>query len=459
MRKIDPRASTAMLMHKFSMSEFLWSMVFMFGIISFAFFLLPDSVADMQTEGKSDVWNFVVHSLLSVFGERTSQLIVHAVGGLFAGIVTVVCFVVTRNMLLQGMRTLRLLDFCRIRFQLMYWMLLLVLSMVLSGTFVNDLACVTSISASVVMSCVAVGFTVLYLRVKRPILLVVVFTTTGALSALTLTGGIVLLISFVILYVPVLRCIWLPTAQWQPGFGGGVVGMAYGSGEIAYGTKYLPLDGGSNEDEKFELYNRFEERMRLSLFLFFFTGFLMMLTLVIGGGMIMGGNLKTVFLDWVGGFSHEFAALISMKDLPVVGCGMMIAMIFVLYRFKRMLNAEYYLTVLDMLRISTGAMIACGVLVGIGRGLILASTQGTCVTWFVTLSIQILACILILMAVVVFLVNVKCRRCRSKPDDSDDGKLVGKYNRMSIPLLLFIDVIPLVLLVAATVRLWQRFLG
>lgn len=133
-------------------------------------------------------------------------------------------------------------------------------------------------------------------------------------------------------------------------------------------------------------------------------------------------------------------------------------MVFVRYRFYRMLDDEYYILTKDVIRLVFAALVAAAGLLGIGLSLVLRGDVSTSGLVFVPLSLQIVAGLVMLMSIIVFLVNMKCRKCMGGDEESEGDNAVRQFNWMAIPFLLFLDVCPAVLVAFATYDVWRKFL-
>ena len=197
------------------------------------------------------------------------------------------------------------------------------------------------------------------------------------------------------------------------------------------------------------------ERIRLLLLLCFVMGFVFTLTLVFGYGMLSGAGVKDIVLQWLSCFGAELKEMLAAVELMTLACCVTISFLFVNYRLARMFDIEYCLKLNDLFRLGAGFLLACAILICIGRRV--PFVVGACLyeTPLLPLAIQVIASEVILEVAAIFLVNLKCRKISSETETADGTNVARQYDWMKVLLLLFFDLLPVFLLAAAIGCFWR----
>lgn len=366
-----------------------------------------------------------------------------------------------------------MIEYYRIRVRLFYWTLCVVLAISCSRFYIDLFVPVTPRAVLLATSCLAIWLVISFLRLKRPIFLIVEYALLGALSAVSATGFAMLLISSLILFIAKFNIDTTSVAKWVSGLGrgrgygyGGSYGSYGGYGRYGssgssygyYGYADEPEVPETSKADKAEQRALLAERLRLSLILFYCLGFIAMLALLFVCGVASGAGVKELLLEWLGHLWLEVKCTLASSDMMAVVCAVTISVVFVRYRFYRMLDDEYYILTKDVIRLVFAALVAAAGLLGIGLSLVLRGDVSTSGLVFVPLSLQIVAGLVMLMSIIVFLVNMKCRKCMGGDEDFEGDNAVRQFNWMAIPFLLFLDVCPAVLVAFATYDVWRKFL-
>ena len=332
-----------------------------------------------------------------------------------------------------------------------------VLSFTLSQFFIELLTPVTQVTVNVVLVSLAVWLSILYLRVKWPIFLCAAFALLGTLSAVSITGVIMLIVVTMILFFA-----GKSQSQCVSGYGydhENAYGVGYGSycvSQDAYGT--TPYGEVETDEPGLTANALLAERFRLLLLLSFIMGFVFTLTLVFGYGMFSGEDVRDIVLQWLSCFGAELKGMLTAVELMALACCVAIAFLFVNYRLARMFDIEYYLKTKDLIRIGIGFFLACVVLICIGRRIPFVAGPCLCEMSVLPLAIQVIASEVILEVAAIFLVNLKCRKIYpAVTGDVDDTKVVRQYKWMRVLLLLFFDLLPVFLLAMGIGRIWSDF--
>ena len=455
-------SSTVNLACRFSAIEFAWSLLVMVLVTAFVFVFAPSSaaVASQGHSVASAIWQALEAAVRSSFGESSLPLLSRGCGSILAGISAAVSFVVIRYFLFLMLRKLRLLEYYRISGRLLIWSFSVALSIAFSRSFVDLFVPVTPRTVNVMFACMVIGLTVYFIRVNHPLILIVAYALAGVLSALSVTGIVALVILVTILVISKNHVTLQRFSKWMTGYGyGGDAYGAYGAygEESAYGVDDS-AEVATRTDGVWETQALMAERLRLSLFLFFVLGFAATLSLIIVFERSSDVSMRTAFFDWVRCYVVEVKSAMAASKLFFVVCCETIAVVFVLYRFDRLLDAEHYLTANDMVRVILSAMIAAAVLLGVGSGTFSVVDFSTYEIRFLPFAVQVVAGLAILMAIVVFLVNMRCRKFVCSKGDSESWKMVRQYSRMGTLIVFFFDVSPVVLLVIATFYFWRAYL-
>ena len=307
------------------------------------------------------------------------------------------------------------------------------------------------------LACVTIGLVIRFLRTNCPVYLIAGYLLLGALSALSVTGVITLLASMLILLVAKIYYARAANIKWIAGNGNAYSSTCGGYGGYGYGGYPAYADCAESEnDELGEVQSEaMTERLRLMTIMFIFLGFVAMLVLLVFCGKGMGLSAKDILIDWIGWYVKELDGSVTV-NLVAVFCIQAIALIFATYRYGLMLDEEHWLTAKDVFRIAAAAFVAMVILFEVGQATSAAFGRITCAILLVPIAIQVASCFVIMMSVVIFLVNLKCRRVRQSQRSGDDE--VRLYRRMVIPLLLFFDVAPWLLLAFATSYVWRMFI-
>lgn len=464
MKKTEMLSSTVNLACRFSMAEFAWSLLVLVVVAAFAFVFAPPSagVASQGNPVACAIWQVFGAAARSGLGESSVQLLSRGCGSVFAGISAAVSFVVVRYFLFLVLRKLRLLEYYRISGRLLIWSLAVALSIALSRAFIDLFVPVTPTTVDVMLGCVVIGLTIHFIRVNHPFLLIVAYALAGVLSALSVTGIVALAVLVTILVVSKNHVAQQRFSKWMTGYGYGGE-YAYGSygvygTEGAYGFDDTAEVAPTRQDGVKEAQALMAERLRLSLFLFFALGFVATLSLILVFGRSQDVSVRTAFLDWGGCYVAEVKNAMAASKLFFVACCEAIAVVFVLYRFDRLLDAEHYLTASDMVRVILSAMIAAAVLLGIGSGTFSVTDFCAYEIRFVPFAVQVVAGLVILMAVVVFLINMRCRKFIYSEGDVESRAMIRQYSRMGALIVVFFDVSPAVLLAIATFHIRRAYL-
>lgn len=366
-----------------------------------------------------------------------------------------------------------MIEYYRIRVRLFYWTFCVVLSISCSRFYIDLFVPVTPRAVLLATSCIAIWLVISFLRLKRPIFLIVEYALLGALSAVSATGFAMLLISSLILFIAKFNIDTTSIAKWMSGFGhgrgygyGGNYGSyggygGYGSSGNSYGY-YGYADGLEDSEtgkvDKTAQRALLAERLRLSLILFYCLGFIAMLALLFVCGVACGAGVKELLLEWLGNLWLEVKCTLASSDMLAVLCAVTISVVFVRYRFYRMLNDEYYILTKDVIRLVFAALVAAVGLLGIGLKLVLRGDVSTRGLVFVPLSLQIVAGLVLLRSIIVFLVNMKCRKCMVGDEEFEGDNTARQFNWMAIPFLMFLDVCPVIFVAFSTSDIWRKYL-
>ena len=452
MQRQELIAPVETLMYAFSKSEFVCSLLVFFVVTLLSFFYSSDSVAGAQTGSyvTAGIWHQGCNWLRAVLGDQQWRVYSRCMGCVCAGFTASVCFVAIRHLLFYLIGKLRLVEYCRVRARLFSWTMCVVLSFTLSQFFFELLIPVTQGTVNVVLSSLVIWLSVLFLRVKWPIFLCAAFALLGFLCAMTITGVLMLIIVSIILFLAkrsMTPCIPGYAYGHENAYGGGY--GSYGAPQGAYGSYgYGTAQYGAVEiDESDRMANAFmAERIRLLLLLCFVLGFVFTLSLVFGYGMLSGAGVKDIVLQWLSCFGAELKEMLAAVELMTLACCVTISFLFVNYRLARMFDIEYCLKLNDLFRLGAGFLLACAILICIGRRVPFVVGACLCETPLLPLVIQVVASEVILEVAAIFLVNLKCRKIHSVTENTDDMKAVRQYKRMRAVLLLFFDLLPAFLL-------------
>lgn len=460
MKRTEAMTSTAKLAGRFSVGEYAWSLSLMLVVAVFAFLFAPDPAASpMGTCARCSVWQAFGAAMGSVLDEPSRRLLSRGCGSVFAGITAAVCFVAVRYFLFLVLRKLRLLEYYRISGRLMAWSLLVTLSIALSPHFIALFVPITAAAVNVVLCCMAIALTILFIRVNHPLVLIAAYVLAGVLSALSVSGVVVLAAETMVLLVSKNRGAGERLSKLMSGYGYGQEYAyrgygAYGEGG-AYGSYALDDSQDTAAGGILEAHALVAERLRLLLFLFYGMGLVTALAALLVIGRSLDMDVRHVFSDWLGCYVEEAKRAMMVGKLFLVACCEAIAVVFVFCRFDRLLDVEHYLTTSDVIRIVLAILIATGVLLGIGCGFSPFADVCLYEIQVVPFAAQALAGFVILMAVVVFLVNMKCRKFVCVAGDDEVRAMVRRYSWMGIPIVLFFDALPVVLLAIATFHVWR----
>lgn len=461
MKRPELIAPVETLMYAFSKSEFTCSLLVMFVVALLSYFYASDSVAGAPTGScaTAEIWHRGGCWLRAVLGDQQWCVYSRCIGCACAGFVAAVSFVAIRHFLFCLIGKLRVIEYCRVRTRLFSWTMCVVLSFTLSPFFFELLIPVTQGTVNVVLGSLVILLSILFLRVKRPIFLCVAYALLGALSAASITGVIMLIVVSMILFLAkrsMTPCIPGYAYGHENAYGGGY--GSYGEPQGTYGSYGYGTAQYGAVDESDRMANAFmAERIRLLLLLCFVMGFVFTLTLVFGYGMLSGAGVKDIVLQWLSCFGAELKGMLAAVELMTLACCVTISFLFVNCRLARMFDIEYCLKLNDLFRLGAGFLLACAILICIGRRVPFVVGACLCETPLLPLAIQVIASEAILEVAAIFLVNLKCRKIHSVTENTDDTKAVRQYKRMRAVLLLFFDLLPVFLLAMGIGRFWRVF--
>lgn len=463
MKRSDLNASIVTLMYGISKFEIVSSLLVMFAVALFSYFFASDSVAGAQAGSSltTDIWHHGGRWIRAFLGDVQFREFSRVVGCVCAGFAAAVFFVFIRHFLFYFAGGLRMIEYYRIHLRLLFWTVCVVLSFALSQFFIDLFVPVTLGAVNVVLACLIVCMTLFFLRVKRPVFLCAAFVLLGVLTSVSIIGVVMLMIATMILFIASADY-RKSSAQYTSGYGYGheySYGGGYGShgvSQYGYGASDTPTYGAVQMNEfDWVADSLLAERFHLLLLLCLVVGFVATLALVFGYGVYSGLGARDVVLQWLSWFGVELKGVWVSGELMVLTCCVMISFLFVNYRFARMFDVEYYLKVKDFFRLGSGFLLACAVLICIGRRFSFAADACLCGIPLLPLAIQVVAGGVMLQVVAVFLVNLKCRKISSETETADGTNVARQYNGMKVLLLLFFDLLPVFLLAAAIGCFWR----
>lgn len=393
----------------------------------FAFFFASDSSdsIDVTWAGSivSAVWHMGGECVCNCLG-KNSRLFLRVLGCGFAGFSAGVIFVFIRFMLLGRLRVLRVLDYYRMQYRLFYWTLCIVLALSFSRSFVDLFIPVSFQTILVIVTCLVISLGILYLRLSSSIFLILAYVLSGVFSAVSLAGVVVMLLMTGFYVVEV------------------------------YFEKKGSLNGRScNLSLSSDAF--YSERLRLMLVFGYSLGFIITLGVFFSIGAALGLNLKDSICDWLKCYVAEFESTATWVMLVLL-CAVTIAGIFILNRFNLMLTVEYYLKTCDVIRLMAGVFGGCLVLFGIGWQLNSLKIVLQVGNVLVPLAIQCVAAMEILMAVVIFMNCLRCRKGNDMNEEFDEGLVIHHRSKwLTFFLLLIFDIVPVALPVISTSYTWR----
>lgn len=460
MKRQELIAPVETLTHAFSKFEFAYSLLVMFGVALFSFFFASVSVAGAQTDSfvTAGIWHQGGEWLRAYLGDEHLCEYSRCIGCACAGFTAAVFFVVVRHFLFYLIGNLCLIEYYRVHMRLFFWTTCVVLSFTLSQFFIELFIPVTQGTVNVVLVSLVIWLSILSLRMKWTTFLCAAFALLGVLSAVSISGVIMLIVVTMILFFA-----RESISQSISGYGYGHEN-AYGVGFGSYGVSQdIYGSYGTTQYAEVEMADQMAnalmaERTRLLLLLSFIMGLVFTLTLVFGYGMFSGASARNIILQWLSCFGAELKGILAAVDLMALACCVTISFLFVNYRLARMFDSEYYLKAKDLFRLGTGFLLACVVLICAGKRM--PFVVSTCLREMplLPLAIQVVASEVMLVVAAIFLVNLKCRKINSVARNADETEAVRQYKWMRTLLLLFFDLLPAFLLATGIVRVWRDFL-
>ena len=467
MKRSEALASAATLMYTTRRGGLALSAMIILVVSVFAFLFASDASEVVTAEDflRNAAWHRVSSWLRSCIGSAsTMRLLSRGIGCVAAGVSAAVCYTVVCHFLFFMMKTLRMVEYYRIRYRLLCWTVCVIMSMSLSRAFVNAFVPFTLNALVVILVFVSLGAVIRFLRTNHPTYLIADYFLMGFLSAFSVAGVVVLLASTFVLFIAKIYYARFANMKWIVGCGDshasvyGAYGR-YGGYDDYYGCCPRGAEGKKEPLDEVDLIvgEAMTERLRLSVIMFFFLGFVVFSVLLVVCGKALGLSVNSILLDWIGWYAAELKGFMSVNALAT-SCVLAIAVIFASYRYNQMLDEERWLRTRDVFRIAGAAVLAFAVLAGIGQAVPETCGMSRDTGSLVSLAMQGLSCVVILMSVVVFLVNLKCRRVRLAKGSGDGVAEVRQYGRMVVALLLFFDGVPWLLLAFATSYAWRMFL-
>ena len=449
-RKSQLRASVLTLVYRLSVVDVFMSLLIGASVGLFVFFVSGrmDLHIEAQRAGiTNEIWRALFTWLPARLSPGAATLTHRIMGSAAAGFTAWSDFMLLRSAYFMILVWLHVDDFLRIRRQVYLWLMGVPLTIFVS---LSSKELFSMFMPETFFFMLAVGATMLmvcYFLTKRIFFAIFSCFILGVLSAMSLLGVACLFLLVFMVSMARVHSV-LPSVMSESGSGYGYGGYG-GYGYRSYG------DRKEDEEEDFapvtvntHLTNPFVmDRLRLAFSFFYLVGFVLSFGTLFFMGTLSGMDPKSIVLDWVGCMSGEFHKLVTLNGVALIVGGVVVPMIFVFKDLHKMLDDEYFISMLDIVRLLVSIALVLAMLVLLDR---LLPNNVAVVCRSVQLVVQTFAGLVCTVAISVFLVDIKCRKNVRLSDFEDMELDMGSsFKFLMKPILFIITVLPLVMIAAS----------